>query len=281
MAEQRDERGLLKVGEFSGLGQVTIKSLYLYDRLGLLRPARVDPLTGYRLYSLDQLPRLNRILALKDLGFSLSEVARLLHEDPSPAEMRGMLRLKRAESEREIAEAQGRLARVEARLRQIEREGAPPAHDVVLKEVGPMRVASSRRVEPTVESMVRRLEEAIDLVGCSGIETAGPSFMMFYHQGFRERDLDVEVAVPVGSGVALDVPMSSGDRLRTRELEGSPRVASLIYRGSYDWLAEAYAEIGAWVAASGYRAAGPAREIYLRSDRDDPVTEIQYPVEEA
>jgi DNA-binding transcriptional MerR regulator len=280
MTAQHDERGLLRVGEFSGLGRVTVKALYLYDRLGLLRPARVDSLTGYRLYSLDQLPRLNRILALKDLGFSLGEVARLLDEDPSPAEIRGMLRLKRAESEREVAEAQGRLARVEARLRQIEREGAPPAHDVVLKEVGPMRIASARRVEPTVESMVQRLGEAVGLVDCEGIGAVGPPFMMFYHQGFRERDLDVEVAVPIDSGAAVDVPMSGGGRLRVRELEGSPQVASLVYHGSYDWLAEAYAEIGAWISASGYRAAGPAREIYLRGDRDDPVTEIQYPVKE-
>jgi DNA-binding transcriptional MerR regulator len=281
MAVRHDERGLLRVGEFSGLGRVTVKALYLYDRLGLLRPVRVDPSTGYRLYGIDQLPRLNRILALKELGFSLGEVARLLEEDPSPAEMRGMLRLKRAESEREIAEAQKRLARVEARLRQIEREGAPPAHDVVLKEVGPMQIASARRVEPTIESMVRRLEEVVGLVGCSGVETAGSSFMMFYHQGFRERDLDVEVAVPVGSEATLDVPMSGGDRLRVRKLAGSPQVASLVYHGSYDWLAEAYAQIGAWISASGYRATGPAREIYLRGDREDPVTEIQYPVEEA
>lgn len=281
MAAQDDERGLLRVGEFSGLGRVTVKALYLYDRLGLLKPSRVDLSTGYRLYGLDQLPRLNRILALKDLGFSLGEVARLLDENPSPAEMRGMLRLKRAESERQVAEAQGRLARVEARLRQIEREGAPPAHDVVVKEVGPMRIASARRVEPTIESMVRRLDDAVGLVGHSGIETAGPPFMMFYHRGFRERDLDVEVAVPVGPETTLDVPMSGGDRLRVRELEGSPQVASLVYHGSYDWLAEAYAEIGAWIAASGYRAAGPAREIYLRGNRDDPVTEIQYPVEKA
>ena len=279
---RRDGRGLLRVGEFSSLGRVTVKTLYLYDRLGLLRPASVDPQSGYRLYSLDQLPRLNRVLALKDLGFSLDEVARLLEEDPSPAEMRGMLRLKRAESEREVAQARGRLARVEARLRQIEREDAPPAYDVALKAVGPATVAAARRVEPTIASMVGRIAEVVGSVRDSGAAAVGPTFTLFYHayeEGFRERDLDVEVAVPVGPGTVLDVPMPGG-RLRVRQLEGSPSTACLVYRGPYEFLVEPYAGIGSWIAANGYRAAGPAREIYLRGG-EDPVTEIQYPVEEA
>jgi len=62
---------MFKIGEFSKLSQVTVKTLRYYDEIGLLKPAEVDRFTSYRYYSVDQLPRLNRILALKDLGLSL------------------------------------------------------------------------------------------------------------------------------------------------------------------------------------------------------------------
>ena len=65
---------MLKIGDFARLSQIPVKTLRYYDDLGLITPARVDPMTGYRYYSLDQLPRLNRLIALKDLGFSLDQV---------------------------------------------------------------------------------------------------------------------------------------------------------------------------------------------------------------
>jgi len=88
---------MFKIGEFSKLSQVTVKTLRYYDEIGLLKPAKVDRFTSYRYYSADQLPRLNRILALKDLGLSLAQVAQLLDGDLPPAQIRGMLRLKQAE----------------------------------------------------------------------------------------------------------------------------------------------------------------------------------------
>jgi len=97
-----------------------VKTLRYYDEIGLLKPAQVDRFTGYRYYSEDQLPRLNRILALKDLGLSLEQIGRLLDDDLPPAQLRGMLRLKQAEIQQCVEEEQARLARVEMRLRQIE-----------------------------------------------------------------------------------------------------------------------------------------------------------------
>ena len=63
---------MFKIGDFSKLSRVSVKTLRYYDELGLLKPANVDDFTGYRYYVIDQMPRLNRILALKDLGFSRS-----------------------------------------------------------------------------------------------------------------------------------------------------------------------------------------------------------------
>jgi DNA-binding transcriptional MerR regulator len=79
---------MFKIGDFSRLTRVSVKALRHYDRLGLLEPARVDPLNGYRYYSSEQLSGLNSILALKDLGFSLEQVSLLLDEEMSPAQVR-------------------------------------------------------------------------------------------------------------------------------------------------------------------------------------------------
>ncbi len=111
---------MFKIGDFARIGRISVKTLHHYDDIGLLKPAHVDVATGYRYYTLDQLPRLNRILALKDLGFSLEQIASLLNEPLAVAELRGMLRLKRAELQRLVQAEQARLNRVEARLKQIE-----------------------------------------------------------------------------------------------------------------------------------------------------------------
>ena len=72
---------MFKIGHFAKLGQVSVKTLRWYDELGLLKPMRIDSENGYRHYSIEQLPRLNRILALKELGLSLEQIVMLLKED--------------------------------------------------------------------------------------------------------------------------------------------------------------------------------------------------------
>ena len=74
---------MFKIGDFARIGRVTVRTLHHYEELGLLAPVRSDPMTGYRYYGLEQLPRLNRILALKDLGLSLDEIGLLLSQELS------------------------------------------------------------------------------------------------------------------------------------------------------------------------------------------------------
>ena len=79
-----------------------------YDQMGLLKPSQTDEWTGYRYYTIEQLARLHRIIALKGLGFSLEQVADLLNRGETvPAlELRGMLKLRQAEITRELQEKQ-------------------------------------------------------------------------------------------------------------------------------------------------------------------------------
>src|SRR5688572_22415975 len=124
---------MFKIGDFSKLTCVSVKTLHHYDEIGLFKPLRVDRVTGYRYYSFDQLPRLNRILALKDLGFSLEQVARVLDDDLSAEQLSGMLVLRQAELEQQIEGARERLTRVAARLNQIKEEGKMSTQEIVIK----------------------------------------------------------------------------------------------------------------------------------------------------
>ena len=117
---------MLNIGEFARLGQVSPRMLRHYDKLGLLEPSRVDPQTGYRFYEVDQLRRLHRMLALRDLGFSLEQLRPLLDDEPSIDELRGMLRLRLAGLTIAVIAARlgrnpntvgGRLAKAQAKLR--------------------------------------------------------------------------------------------------------------------------------------------------------------------
>src|SRR5262245_5332211 len=110
---------MFKIGEFSRLSRVSVRMLRHYDQLGLLTPSQTDRFTNYRYYSAEQLPRLNRILALRDLGFSLEQIAEMLDEDLSQDQLLGMLRLKRTELEQQMQIEESRLARLEARIRQM------------------------------------------------------------------------------------------------------------------------------------------------------------------
>ncbi|MFN8563642.1 MAG: helix-turn-helix domain-containing protein [Anaerolineae bacterium] len=140
---------MLKIGDFSRISQVTIKALRLYDTLGLLQPASIDPFTGYRYYTLDQLADIHRIIALKEMGLSLDQIRELLSSDLPLDQLRGMLRLKRAELEQRIDEETMRLRQAEFRLRQLELEETMPTLDVVIKKVEPFYALTVRAIVPT------------------------------------------------------------------------------------------------------------------------------------
>jgi DNA-binding transcriptional MerR regulator len=132
---------MFTIGDFARHGRVSVRMLRHYDAIGLLCPARVDRVSGYRLYEAVQLSRLNRVVALKGLGFTLQQVQAILDEDVSTEELRGMLRLRRAELETALAETAADLVQVEARLRSIESEGAMPQEDVVVRPLPAVRLA--------------------------------------------------------------------------------------------------------------------------------------------
>src|SRR5262249_12360070 len=251
---------MLRIGDFSQLGRVPVVPLRHYDDLGLAKPACIDPETGYRYYAMEQLPRLHRILALKELGFSLEQVARLLREGIPAEQLRGMLLLKQAELEQQLLEQRARLTTIEARLQHIEREGAAPAYDVVLRPMAPQLVASLREVAPTIGA-IERLFEEVEAYAARHAARAPLPPLAIYHDGeYREREVDVEVAVPLdrrppGSIIGDNAHVAVG------ELPGASAMACVVHAGNYATIDQAANALFGWIAAQGYRVAGPYREV--------------------
>lgn len=270
---------MFRIGEFSKLSQVPVKTLRFYDEMGLFSPAEVDRFTGYRYYSAHQLPRINRILALKDLGFSLEQITRMLDENLSVDTLHGMLRMKQHDIEREIDADRARLARVAARLRQIEREGAMSSYDVVLKHVETFRAATLRRTMPTYGDVGQLFGQLYGHLMPQGARPAGPMQAIYHDPEYREHDCDIEAVMPL-SGDAQGT-----DAIQVRDLPGE-QMATTIHQGPYDGISSAYSALMTWIEQNGYTVTGPSREVYARgmSDQISPeeyVTEVQFPVAKA
>lgn len=275
---------MFTIGDFAKHGRVSVRMLRHYDALGLLRPARVDPVTGYRFYEAGQLARLNRVIALKELGFSLDQVGSILDEKVSAEELRGMLRLRRAELESAAAEAAARLAQVETRLRTIESEGTMPAEEIVVKSLPPVRLAELTGVAagyapqdigpvigPLYEDLCARVEHA-------GVVPTGPG-LAYYEPapGSEPGSVLVHAGLPVAAAVRAE---DLGGAVRIVELPGVERAATVVHRGAMDGVLPTAQALARWIDANGHRSTGYARELTLAcpEDRDRWVTELQEPL---
>ena len=267
---------MLKIGMLANLSRVSVKTLRYYDQIGLLKPAEIDVYTGYRYYSINQYPRLNRILALKDLDLSLEQIAQLLDEDLPAAQLRGMLRLKQVEIHKRMEVEMEKLARVEARLEQIEQEDEVANYDVVFKKIEPSLVASVRDMIPNYPQQGHLWDELETYLYQHKINPIGPCLTLYHSE---EPDIDAEVCEPVD-----EAPPPQG-RVKFHELPGVESMACLVHHGTFVTIGESYTAILKWIEANGYQVSGPPREVYLqpakKGSQTDPntVTEIQFPVE--
>lgn len=273
---------MIKIGDFARFTGVTIKTLHHYDDVGLLKPAEVDRFTGYRYYTVAQMERLNRILALKDLGFSLEQIAELLDSRLTAAEIRGMLKLRQAELEEQISEAEVRLNRVAARLDLIEQEGTPRLHDVVVKNVEAVRVLSYREVVPDTGSIGPFFLDIADVLEQNRIVSTGPWMALYHQSDYRQTDLDLEAAIPIAPTVHRLPVLSGGREMTIRELPAQ-QAASVVCRMRQPLdVYETSKALWSWIERNGYRILdAPCRELYYEPPHPpDPVVfEIQLAVQ--
>jgi DNA-binding transcriptional MerR regulator len=276
---------MLKIGEFSHLSQVTVKTLHHYDDIGLFKPSQIDRFTSYRYYTLDQLPRIHSIMALKELGLSLEEIAQVLQQDLPPEQLRGMYRLKQAESLQRLREEQARLSQIEFRLRQIELEGMMQTVDIVIKRIEPFYALTLRRTELTREKRVmigKAIEEA-DKEGQVKWNGASPVEIL-YEEEFHGDYSDSEVTVPVDLPHAPTVSLGVAGTMTLREIPAIEAAATYMHQGDYPSLNDKYVFLQRWAVENSYKLGGVWRFVYHRGpmhhvDPSDYLTELQHPLE--
>ena len=274
---------MFRIGEFSKIAQVPGSVLRYYDQIGLLKPAHIDNWTGYRYYSAKQLPRLHRILALKELGLTLDQIARLVDEEVSTTEIRGMLTLKKAQVAQAVHEELARLRHIEARLYQID---APNhgAFDIVLKHVPAQRYLSLREVLPNSEAALGIMRELLQVLPARiGAAALGPFTTVVHSETLESDRLDIELGAVLASTESLAVTLPSDRVLQVHTLPAVALMATVVQVGGFEQNCRSYGAIGLWVEDNGYRLAGPGREVLIQPPRteqlDEMVTEIQFPVE--
>jgi DNA-binding transcriptional MerR regulator/effector-binding domain-containing protein len=272
---------MFTIGEFSRLGAISIRMLRHYDEIGLLAPADVDPVTGYRSYSIAQLRDLNRIVALRGLGFSLADVRRLL-AGITAAEMRGMLLLRQAELERRLAADRSSLASVEARLRAIERED-DMADDIVVKAAPTQRLLAVARSIPGFgpDNVAPVLNPAYDeLLGIVGQMGLDPDRVYLSCYDIAHEDADQRITMFVGTPVPDEVT----EAVAPAEILVLPgvEVASCVRQGTTrEVWPQIVHDVMTWIEEHGYEHVGPGRDFFLEINDAEPsrqVFEIQAPL---
>jgi DNA-binding transcriptional MerR regulator len=276
---------MMRIGDFSRLSRVSVKTLRYYDELGLIKPARVDEFTGYRYYEYDQYARINRVLALRALGLSLERIGQVLDAGLSVEQLAAMLQMQRAEIERRIGEEQGRLARLNVWLRQLETEDVMSDYEVIVKKVEPVKIASVRGRVETPQMQGKLWAQLGPYLDKKHARPVGNWLALYHDDGMSDGDWDIEVCIPVEG----DLP--EGDGVSVRRLDGAETMASVVHRGPWMTVGHAYDALRRWLEDNGYAPAGPFREVGLHDarassvpgegqDQTDPslVAEIQVPV---
>lgn len=274
---------MFRIGEFSRIGRVSMRLLRYYDELGLLRPAQTDKSNGYRYYTAAQIPHLNRILVLRDLGLTLEQISRSLSAGVSAEELRGMLLMRRAEIEQLQADQALQLRHLESRIAALEGDLDGLPDDVVVRAEPEHRYLSLRTRYPSfAPAVAMAIEMSRDLPRQVGRGVLGTFVGVSHSAEFEPDDLDVELGFTLESEPA-SLPVIGGQRLEIRTLPAHAMVATCVRVGSPVIAHLTTAKIARYLDATGYRIAGPSREIFLEPPKDgtidQAVVEMAFPVE--
>lgn len=281
---------MFKIGDFSRIGQVSVRMLRHYDQLGLLKPEHTDPFSSYRYYTIEQLPRLHRIVALNDLGLTLQQVSTLLDPDDgelSVEQLRGMLTVRQAEIERELSEKQVQLIGVAARLEQIAHEGRPSPYEIVIKAAEPLALVGVRMVVPHVAQMdhycAAMYGQLYAAIAQYDIVPVGPEVTIYHADEYTDTDLDVEAAVPIDPQVLARAPHDA--RLVFHHEPAVAQVASLAYTCTYAGVVPGVLALLAWVGRHGRQPQRQLREWHLSGPahiagrlQEPAILELQVPL---
>ncbi|MBV8064764.1 MAG: MerR family transcriptional regulator [Actinobacteria bacterium] len=263
MAEDR----YVPIGRFSVLTRLTVRALRLYDKLGLLTPARVDADTGYRYYALSQAAAAGSIRLLREMDMPLDDVKLAIADRTAVPRL---LAQHRERLERRVADGERALLL----LNSFKNGGTTMLTPIEVRDVAPvtgLTVELDTSLARIGHDLPAAYEQLFAQVERDGLQPAGPVFAAYTSQEFDPDDMKVVAGVPV-----------SGNGASSRSFDGG-RAVTTTYVGPYEGLGDAWTETWAWVTEHGHAARAVPLEIYrvgpMDTDPEHFETDIVIPIE--
>lgn len=280
---------MFRIGEFSRLTQVSVRMLRYYDETGLLKPAETDKFTNYRLYSTEQIPVLNKIIFLRDLGFEVSEITAALKSWNNES-VTALLEQKKFSILDTIQSEQKKLDKIEMAKVDIRKEKIELHCNISVKSVPSYDVLSLRRVVSDYYAEGMMWKEMSSYAVDHGISVSENTFSIYHDPDYREREVDIEICAPLThrhQAAAFAAISRGADGFTLRSTEAVPVMACTAVSGSFENIAGAYRAFAGWLEEHNrYKMGGHSRQIVHRGpwneqDPDKYLTELQIPLEKS
>lgn len=268
----------LKIGEFSQLMQVTVKTLRHYEQKGLLLPDEVDEWTGYRYYTTDQMQKLNNIRDLQRLGFSLDEI-KLLYEGESHRPSIRQLTEKIKETERQLHLLIDRRTKLLSWRNSIKEIKTMDIFSI--QSLPEVIVASHREVIPDYgaigEMCCSKIGPEMQRLGCK-CPPPGYCFTIEHNKEYQPTNIDIEYCEQV------EEMGTDSSIIQFKRLKAVPTAICMKHYGPYDRFYESYTKLFKYIDEQGYKITDHPRCCYIdgiwnQADPEKWLSIIQVPVE--
>lgn len=270
---------MFKIGEFSKLTQVSCRMLRYYDEAGLLKPCTFDKQNDYRLYSAEQIWKLNRILFLRDLGFNVKEMKELL-QNWNNDDLLQELKRHEEKIKQAIQLEHQKLARLKKTFSEIQKGAGEKNFEVIIKHIPACRVLSLRRTIPDYFSeglLWQEMSEAIRQHGWL-VKESGKSFALYHDANHEENKIDTEICIATNY---VSEPIGP---FQFRIVEPVEQAACFMVVGPYENIAPNYYSLACWLEQhEEFNMYGVTRQVTIRGPWNEPdpsqyLTEIQIPI---
>ena len=268
----------LKIGEFSKLMQVTVKTLRHYEQKGLLIPDEVDEWTGYRYYSIEQMQKLQNIRDLQRLGFSLDEIKDLCDSYSCTPTI--------SQLTEKIEETEAQLRKLIARRNHLidwrnARKQMKTMEKFSIQSLPEIIVASHREVLPDYAAIgpmcINKIAPEMQRLGCK-CPPPGYCFTVEHDSEYKPTDVDIEYCEQV------EEMGEDSDIIQFKRLPAVPKALCMKHVGPYERFYESFTEAFRYIEEHGYKVAGQHRTCYIDGawNQEDPeqwLSVIQIPIE--
>lgn len=268
---------MFKIGEFSKITQVSVRMLRYYDEQKLLTPCVIDASSGYRLYKASQIEELNRIILLRDLGFQVKEMKKML-ESWNPEFIKSNLMMQIEKTKNNIQSEQNKLAQIQGYLLDLENPDKKLNIQIIMKKIPMQHVLSLRKVMPNYYCEGLLWKELGEKTGVNKNIDSEACFSIYHDKDYREQNVDIEVCV------IAEKEYPDLNDLIYRQVDGVDMAACFMIYGPYGNISIAYKEFAYWLEQhEEYCMAGENRQICHvsmchTSDSEEYITELQIPL---